>query len=166
MSRTTRQGDIAETAFLARAPREGFWVFSPYGIGCRYDSILDNGLIRFLIQVKSTRQLKRRGVYIIHSERVLGSRNAPRVPYAVSEIDFVVVYVIPEDTWYIIRFRRCGGERPCICTRGTTRSVWELFRENWDLFEQHQTPDVAKLLARIAAERAGGKALMGPRKAR
>lgn len=168
MSRTTRQGDVAETAFLARATKEGFRVCSPYGIGCRYDSILDNGLTRFLIQVKSTRQLKRSGVYMIHSDRVLGSRYARRVAYAESEVDFVVAYVVPEETWYIIPIQALRGRRTMyLYSRDHKRrhmGVWEAFREKWDLFEQHQTPDVVKLMERIAAERAEGKALRGPRK--
>jgi len=145
------QGDIAETDFLARATKRGFRMSQPWGTNCRYDSILDNGLTRFLIQVKSTSCLRRKNVYMVRSGRRFGIRHPRMVPYVDSEIDFVVIYILPEDTWYIIPIEVLRGRVAInIYSRYHKRKgEWEPFRENWDLFRQDQTPEVAKLMRAI-----------------
>ncbi len=72
----------------------------------------------YRVQVKCSTQLLN-GLYRINAHRRITGR---AVPYLPSEIDFIVAYIIPEDTWYIIPihavrapsllFRRKKDHRP------------------------------------------------------
>ncbi len=148
MGKAPQQGDIAETEFLARATKKGFRVCRPYGSDCPYDSILDNGLIRYLVQVKSTSALHHKNVYFARAGRRFGHRGLKIRPYAESEIDFLAAYVVPEDTWYFIPIGALGGVTSLYLysRHHKKKGRWDPFRENWDLFRQHQTPDVSRLM--------------------
>jgi len=150
-SPTTHSGDIGETDFLAKATKKGFRVSQPYGKDYPYDSILDNGLIRFLMQIKSTAYLAREDVYLARCGRPIGTYPKKIVPYLESEVDFVSIYVIPEDSWTHIPIGALRGRTSIyIYSRHHKKQgEWEPFRENWDLFRQHQTPAVAELMRKI-----------------
>jgi hypothetical protein len=151
MPTRSQQGDMAETDFLARATKQGFRVCYPYGKDCRYDLILDNGLIRFLVQVKSTAYCSRKGVYHARCGRGFGHGYQRTVPYVDSEIDFIVILVVPEQAWYILPIEALQG-RTFLSLHSRDhekKGPWEPFRENWDLFRQHQTPDVTRLRQKI-----------------
>jgi len=150
------QGDIGETDFLARATKKGFRVSQPYGKDSPYDSILDNGLTRFLMQVKATSALHHKNVYFARAGKHFGRRGRKTVPYADSEVDFVAAYVVPEDTWYIIPIEALGGVTSLyLYSRNhKKKGPWDAYRENWDLLRQHQTPAVAELMRKVRAEAA------------
>ena len=137
---TNRAGDIAETAFLARATEEGLVVASPYGGGLRYDTIVDNMRRRLLVQVKSTSCLCRKNVYQVRAARQKrrGKEASRTVGYLRGEIDFLAVYVAPEKEWFILPWsalrgrtvltlnsREHGKPGPC----GEFREAWGLLRE-------------------------------------
>jgi len=102
-----RRGEISELVFVLAAIRRGFSVSKPFGDSNRYDLILDAGetdppqlcarprLIR--VQVKSTAKIVDGFYYLKASRQVDGQA----VPYNLREIDFIVAYVIPEDSWFI-----------------------------------------------------------------
>jgi hypothetical protein len=58
-------------------------------------SSLDSGERMWRVQVKSTYSVYRSGY------RTLGHGSNPK-PYQTKEIDFLVAYIVPRDTWYII----------------------------------------------------------------
>jgi len=137
---TKRAGDIAETAFLARATEEGFVAATPYGGQSRYDVIVDNYRKRWLVQVKSTSQLCRKNVYQVRAARQERRRGkAPRtVGYLKGEIDFLAVYVAPEKSWNILPWSALRGRtvltlngkghaKPGPC--GEYREAWDLLRK-------------------------------------
>jgi len=83
------------------------------------------------VQVKCSTQLLN-GLYRVNAHRRINGR---AVPYLPSEIDFFAVYIIPEDTWYIIPllatrsrtsllFRRQRDPRP---------GLYDPYREAWPL---------------------------------
>ena len=88
-------------AFMYRASGLGFGVAKPYGDSERYDFIVSSGKRFWRVQVKSTCALQC-GAYAVNSQRHCNSR---AIPYEVSEIDFLVAHVVPEDAWFIIPVR-------------------------------------------------------------
>ncbi len=59
------------------------------------------------------------------------------VAYTADEIDFLAVYIIAEDTWFIIPVRAFTPLRSfCLYPRGTLDGGrYEQYREAWWLFE-------------------------------
>ena len=114
MCRTTRQGDLAEAAFMLRATEVGLKLARPIGGDVRYDVIVDNGRERCRVQVKSTTSLYRKNVYQVKAARQehYGNRKAPKaVGYLASEIDFLAAYLVPEKTWYILPHAALRGRK-------------------------------------------------------
>ena len=80
--------------FMARASEHGFSVSKPWGDSEAYDFIVAHqGRLR-RVQVKST-TFRRKNCYICQ----LRGRNKPA--YTSQEVDFVAVYVIPKNVWFI-----------------------------------------------------------------
>ena len=84
---------------MAKAVGLDFHVLKPYGDNQRYDVLVESGARMSRVQVKSTSTVVRGGQYHVNSGR--RSTSGP-VPYLPSEIDFLAVHVVPEDSWYII----------------------------------------------------------------
>jgi PD-(D/E)XK endonuclease len=89
-----RRGEWAEMRFMAAAAEHGLSVNKPWGEMAQYDFVVEHGARFLRVQVKST-TFKDRGGY---SCSVRPCRGA----YAGNSFDFVAVYVIPEDVWFII----------------------------------------------------------------
>lgn len=81
------------------------------------------------VQVKSSTQLVN-GLYRINSGRRLNGRV---VPYTLAEIDFIVAYIIPEDSWFILPLPHILGQvtlmfRPI---RSRIPGIYDAYREAW-----------------------------------
>jgi hypothetical protein len=64
--------------------------------------------------------------------RVKATGNRDR-PYSADEIDFLVAYIFPEDTWYVFPVAIIEN-RTVLCIRpGSKRSWLEPYREAWKL---------------------------------
>ena len=125
------QGDWAELCFMARAAREGLLVSSPFSASARYDVGVEYQGKHRRVQVKST-TFRRRGES--YSLNVMGPK---RQPYAAGEIDFVAVYLIPADQWYIVPQAKLRTKWGPMCTFHITpmskRQKWVEYREAWHL---------------------------------
>lgn len=117
-------GDIVEARFLAKAASMGFGVLRPFGTE-RYDFVLDSGHRLSRVQIKSNRG-RPTGGYMV---KVSGYK---RVPYTKKTIDFLVVYLVPEDLWYIIPVEELEGHQ-CLCffPHGRGTSQWEKYCGSW-----------------------------------
>ena len=107
-----RRGELGEITFLQRATALGLRVSKPFGDSDRYDFIVDNGLRRWLVQVKSSGILCARNVYHVNAGRHVyaGCHAVPRlVSYQEHEIDFLAIHIVPEDTWYIVPLAALAG---------------------------------------------------------
>jgi hypothetical protein len=100
-----QQGDLAEAAFVYKAISLGLVVARPHGNMHPYDFIVDGGSGLWRIQVKSCASLKS-GFYPVH---VCHGKDGVSIPYTESEIDFIVAYIIPEQTSYILPIREMLG---------------------------------------------------------
>jgi len=138
MSKASRQGNLAETAFLHRATELGFSVSQPFGNCEAYDFIVDNGRKRWRVQVKSTRAQCSPNRYLVnvgHRPKAEEGRPPTSVAYLDSEIDFLAVYILAERTWYIVpiaglagrvRLRFFAGELAKGGPNGAFHEAWHL----------------------------------------
>ena len=95
-----RQGEWGELRFMAAALAHGFNVMRPWGDSSAYDVVLEQGSRFLRIQVKSTGTWHRRShgrrVYNFFTGRGDGRR------YRLTDVDFYILYVAPEDLFYVI----------------------------------------------------------------
>jgi hypothetical protein len=89
-----RLGEQAEAAFLNKATGLGLKGAKPWGDSDRYDLIVDSGRRLWRVQVKSTRYVGERRFSITVRGRTAA--------YTEDEIDFLAVYIVPLDFWYVI----------------------------------------------------------------
>jgi PD-(D/E)XK endonuclease len=122
-----RLGERAEAAFLAKASGLGFGVAKPWADSDRYDFILDAGGRLKKVQVKSSYRAGRDGGY---SVRTFGHSLGA---YKEDEIDVLVVYVAPEEAWYVFPAEVFRGRRSVNLYPGSKRrrSKFEEWREGW-----------------------------------
>jgi hypothetical protein len=123
---------------MHKATSLGFPLALPSGHLHRYDFIVESGKNLWRVQVKTSGFMKR-GLYRLC---IYNSGNRAGHAYTVSEIDFVAVLIIPEDTWYILPvrevlerqtllFRPNGYPRPD--PYAYYREAWHLLREPYGL---------------------------------
>ena len=139
---TTRKahGEAAEAAFLAKATKLGFGVARVWGDSERYDFILDSGEKLWRIQVKST-------VRFVDSHYTVKCRGNNR-RYAISEVDFLVVYIVPEDLWYVVPIS-IAEQHPQLYffpQRPASRGICEIYREAWCQLACPRDPNHPNLL--------------------
>jgi hypothetical protein len=97
-----RRGEWVELRFMAAAAENDMNVTRPWGDSAQYDFIVEHQGRFLRIQVKST-QFFDRGCYPC---AVKGSH----WPYAENVFDFLAVYILPEDLWYIIPAHAFRGQ--------------------------------------------------------
>jgi hypothetical protein len=133
------RGEWAELQFMARAAGEGFLVSRPWGDSACYDVGLEFRRRYMRVQVKSTIQPRRGDT----SFRV-GLIGPGGEPYKVGQIDFVAVYLISIDRWYIfpVRLLRSKNARLRVLqiTPGSPRGRWFGFEDRWDLLRKKKKP--------------------------
>ncbi len=123
-----RRGEWVELKFMAEAAGRGLTVLKPYGDSSRFDCVVKSGSSLLKVQVKSVSTLRN------YSYRCTLKSGRRYVPYSSHEIDFVVVYVVPCDTWYIIPARNAVGKKIIgLFPHHPSRGRYEKYREAWHL---------------------------------
>jgi hypothetical protein len=123
-----RRGEWAELQFAARAASFGLIVCKPWGDTARFDFIVAHGSSHCRVQVKSTATSKT-GYY----KCWLTSRNH----YKAADFDFLAVYIIPEEIWYVIPWSQvCRRSRALILHPHGPRSRYQKYLEAWHLLSK------------------------------
>jgi len=130
-----RRRELSDYAFVHKAASLDFGVAKPYGDSERFDFILisrdwpeGDKLLR--IQVKCTASLIR-GLYHINTLRHCCGGV---IPYKPTEVDFVIIHIPPDDSWFIFPIRdtpTCLALRPKSHPGGIhepNREAWHLLR--------------------------------------
>ena len=102
-------------------------------------------------------------VGVHHGSRRHGRHHAR--PYTPEEVDFIAIYILPEDAWYIVPIDVIDGRLGlCIHTYGhPKRGPWMPHREAWHLLRQTGAhPILPDPEPNFLTRRAGG----GPRRKR
>ena len=134
----TRRGDLGEVAFVHKAMSLGYVVAKPYGQMHRYDFMVEGGNKLWRVQVK-TSTCMRDGRYQLCVQRITHRRT---VAYKKSELDFVVAYLMPTKTWYILPISVVAGRRSFLLAppgfRG--KNSWAQYLEAWHLLGKPHSP--------------------------
>jgi len=121
-----RSGEVAEAAFLAKAASLGFGVAKPWGDSDPFDFLLHSGPRVWRVQVKST--------YKKNSYKFAVRLDNRRDLYSKNNVDFIVVYVVPADAWYVIPIEAVAGRKHLsFSPQPGSKSVLERYREAWCL---------------------------------
>src|SRR5215471_1501092 len=109
-----KQGEWAQEAFILKALGLDMNVSRPIGDSSPYDVICDGPVTHWpnRVQVKSIVFTRPDGLFCVHTAHRTGLASV----YTKKDIDFLVVYVIPEDVWYVIPIEELGDDRR-ICVR-------------------------------------------------
>jgi hypothetical protein len=99
-----RRGEWAEMRFMSRAAEKGLQVSKPWGESASYDFVVEHGAQCLRVQVKSIMHERDRG----HHCAVRGGKQGA---YAENSFDFLAVYLISLDQWYIIPTAQVGGQK-------------------------------------------------------
>lgn len=97
MSHPKRRGEWAEIQFMAKAAKLGLQISKPWSELSRYDIVIGTPGHFISVQIKSTINQRPDGCY----QCKIATCNKAK-PYQPGEFDFLAVYVIAEDVWYII----------------------------------------------------------------
>jgi len=119
-----RRGEWAEMCFMMRAAELGLEVNKPFGDSASYDFIVQKGGRMARVQVKSTIVRQNDG-YVCQVHRSLGAT------YESNAFDFLAVYLILEDTWYIIPEKMLRGKYNILLNPRLKQSRYEPYREAW-----------------------------------
>jgi len=119
------RGEWAEMCFMMRAAEHGLSATRPWGEMSRYDFAVEYKGHFSRVQVKSTMFLDRGG----YSCSVRGWRG----PYEGDPFDFLAVYVIPEDVWYIIPAAKFKMQGSIALYPHLKKSKYGKYREAWHL---------------------------------
>ena len=125
------RGEWAELLFMARAAERGFQLARSLGDSYRWDVIVEHEYGFHRVQVKCTSDRHQNGGY------VCGKRSSYPHYYSAKEIDFLAVYVIPAETWYIIPYGAIRKNHVFLDPRpGRERARYAPYREAWHLLKQ------------------------------
>jgi len=120
-----RRGEWAEMRFMAMATENGIEVAKPYGEMARYDFVVEHAGKFARVQVKSTMHRNGRG----YACTMRGWRG----PYGRNEFDYVAVYLILEDLWYIVPVKDIRGQWTLSLNPHLKNARYEPYREAWHL---------------------------------
>lgn len=130
------QGELSELAFAHKAASLGFGVAKPCSPREAFDFILisrdpPSEVKLWRVQVKSTTRLSK-GVYHVDAIHRVGGQKTCYLP---SEIDFLVVHIVPDDSYFVFPVHAITG-RPNLYlppkNSGRARAL-EGYREAWHL---------------------------------
>ena len=127
-----KRGQWAELRFMAKATEFGYQLAKPVGDSTQYDVVVDLGGRFVSVQVKSTffqaSNLKP-GNFVASLVHASGLNHR----YQQSDFDYLAVYCIPNDVWYIIPSAVALRKQSiCVCP-GDKQNQWEHYREAWYL---------------------------------
>jgi hypothetical protein len=129
-----QHGDLGEVAFLHKATELGFMVAQPYGTMHPFDFVVQGGRNLWRVQVKTASHM-RDGLNAANIYRSEGKRIRP---YSASEIDFVAVYIIADDSWFILPVREVSDRRMLMFRpkKSSRRDIYAHYREAWHLLRE------------------------------
>ncbi len=131
-----RRGEWAEMLFMLRATEAGLTVSKPYGDSARFDFVVGAKGPQYRVQVRSTRIFTNSRAYVTRF-----TWGTPPVRYTRRDFDFLAVYVVPCDAWYIIPITAIRPAPLYICLYPhirQSRGRFERFRGRWDLLGRNR----------------------------
>jgi hypothetical protein len=122
------RGELAELAFMRKAATLGFGVSKPWGDCDRYDVIVRAGRVFWRVQVKSVWSMAPSKKH--YRVKTTGGRHST---YTTEQIDFLVAYLFPEDSWYVFPVALVENRQVLVIRPGHQKSRYERYRDAWQL---------------------------------
>lgn len=138
-----KRGQWAELRFMAKATELGFQAAQPLGDAAPYDVVLDVGGRFISVQVKSTSYHRAGSKPGYFGANLLHSCGHTRA-YERSDFDYLAVYYIPADIWYVIPSAETDGRRTMSACPGNKLNQWEPYREAWHLLQDRAPAPLSK----------------------
>ena len=125
-----KRGEWAELQFMARAAEHGLNVARPWGDSQRYDVGIEYKGRLLRVQVKCTIHKHPDGLAYVSTTR--GHNGCGH--YTRAQIDFLAVYIAPEDIWYIFPSSVSTTLQWSVYLRPHWKGhKYERYREAWEL---------------------------------
>lgn len=123
-----RQGDTAELKFMLLNHELGYIISKPFGDNAKYDLIVDDGFELKRVQVKSTSRKDTSSGMDCYNCLVCSGKDSKQ-KYSKVDVDYVAIYIIPEDVWYLIPIDEIGGKTVKLYPhRDSQRNTYEKFK--------------------------------------
>lgn len=123
-----QQGDTTELRFMLLNQELGYTISKPFGDNAKYDLIVDTGIELQRIQVKSTRRKETSSGMDCYNCLVCSGADSKQ-QYSTKDIDYVAIYVIPENAWYKIPVKDIKGKTVKLYPhRKSQRDTYEKYR--------------------------------------
>ena len=123
-----QQGDTTELRFMLLNQELGYTISKPFGDNSKYDLIVDTGIELQRIQVKSTRRKETSSGMDCYNCLVCSGADSKQ-QYSTKDIDYVAIYVIPENAWYKIPVKYIKGKTVKLYPhRKSQRDTYEKYR--------------------------------------
>ena len=123
-----QQGDATELRLMLLNHELGYTVSKPFGDNTKYDLIVDTGKELQRVQVKSTRRKETSGGMDCYNCLVCSGSDSKQV-YTEKDIDYIAIYVIPENAWYKIPIVEIKGKTVKLYPhRNSQRNTYEKYR--------------------------------------
>jgi len=138
-----KRGQWAELRFMTKVTELGFQAAQPLGDAAPYDVVLDVGGRFVSVQVKCTYV---RGTNLTPGSFVANLFHAagPGHHYRQSDFDYLAVYFIPNDNWYIIPSAQAVSKFSIRACPGDKQNQWEPYREAWHLLQDRAPAPLPK----------------------
>jgi hypothetical protein len=130
---------------MAKAAELGFKLSRPWGDSATYDVVIELKGRFVRVQVKSTmckarpkkpHYLRPKGVFVANMRHISIRR------YQKSDFDYLAVYIIPKDLWYIIPSAVATRRIAIRVAPDNKNNQYEPYREAWHLLRQPPLPDL------------------------
>ena len=142
------KGYLAEMAFVTKAMSLGFNVCKPMGETPGFDFIVEGAIPQRPCPERSRGVESSRAVYKVqvksgwaewHGGYPVKISNAHR-NYSADETDFIVIYIVPEDAWYVMPVAAAAPARMASFYPHVTnsRGRLEIYRDAWHLLGRPQ----------------------------
>ena len=127
-----RRGQWAELRFMTKATELGFQLAKPVGDSVPYDIVLDADGHFVSVQVKST-YFQASNLKPGNFVASLYHPNGPHHRCQPSDFDYLALYCIPRDIWYIIPSEVAACKHAIRVCPGDRLNQYEHYREAWHL---------------------------------
>ena len=141
-----QRGAWVELLFMTRAAKRGFVVSKPWGDSAQYDVGIEEGGRYMRVQVKGTECREGNGYSCVLD-------SGKRKGYTAEDVDYLAIYLLPEDIWYIFPVSRVEGQRGVMMSPNQPGSVHARYQEAWELLES-RGPAAGAAMAELQADRA------------
>lgn len=126
-----KQGTIYETLFTVEALKRNLDVFNPVGDYSIIDSVVLNPAGKcYRVQIKGTNCTLGKNRF-----QFTAGVGPSKSLISATDVDILACYIQPRDIWYFLPMVKAAGRKKfALYPVKRSRSLWEPYRDYWDIF--------------------------------